>query len=215
MREPDCLALSEASALIAERYLASINWISSPGKVSPLPPPPRWRASVALSGGAAWGLTGVIPMAQLDVGVRYAGWAFEASAAYLGWGQRDLFSTAYQFHHTAAIALAVSRRFELGPGALRIGIAPGLELYWVGSSTTGAATPNPLPHRQLAFASLPFVGAQTGYDFNLIAELTIGIRLQVRAHPGVVTFVTEGYSSHLSTPLVSGDLSVVVGSLLF
>ncbi len=213
--ESDCLALSEATALITERYLASINWISAPGEVSPLPPPPRWQASLALSGGAAVGPTSVTPMARLDVGARYVGWSFEASFAYLGSGQVDLTSTAYQFYRDAAVALPVSKRFELGPGALVAGLAPGLELYWVGSSTTSATTPNPLPHRQLVFAAQPFLAAQTGYDFDLPAGFTLGLRLQVRAHPGTVAFVTEGYASRMVTPLVSGDLSLVVGSLLF
>jgi hypothetical protein len=218
VQEDDCLALSEASALITERYLESINWLSSPGEVSPLPPPPRWQASLALSAGAAVGLTGVTPMAQLDLGARYDGWALELSGAYLGWGQIDLLSStqpASEFQHTGAVALWVSRRSELGPGALRAGLAPGLELYWVGSSTTAVATPNPLPHPGLVFAPLPFIGAQTGYDFNLTAGLTIGVRLQVRAHLGTLSFVTEGYSPHLATPPVTGDLSVVVSSLLF
>jgi len=48
VREGDCLALSEASALIAERYLESIDWKSAPGEVRRLPPPPRWQARLAV-----------------------------------------------------------------------------------------------------------------------------------------------------------------------
>lgn len=215
----DCVALSEATSLIVERYLESINWISSPGEVRPLPPPPRWQARLALSGGAAaGGLTGVAPMAQLELGATYAGWALEVSAAYLGSGEIDLMSTtqpASAFQSTGALAVVVSRSFEVGPGALRVGLAPGLELYWVGSRTTATSSPNPLPHRELVVSPLPFIGAQTGYELHLAPGVTAGLRLQVRAHPGTLTFVTEGYAPRMVTAPVTGDLAVVVGAQLF
>lgn len=218
VRERDCLALSEAAALITERYLESIHWTGAAGEVRPLPPPPRWRASVALGGGAAVGLTGVSPAVQLDIGARHAAWSLELSGAYLGGGSLDLRSTtqpAHEFHHSGAAGLSVGGRFELGPGALRAALTPGVALYWVGSSAAADTSPDPLPHRQLVLTPLPFLGAQAGYDVALTGDLSLGIRLQVRAHLGTRAFITEGYPVSLVTPPVTGDLTVVLGTLLF
>jgi hypothetical protein len=217
----DCLALSEAAALIAERYLASIRWVGTPAAVSalpPPPPPPRWQASLALGGGVGLGLTGPAPMGQLELGVRWGGWTLELAGAYLGSGQVDLVGAArpaYAFEHTGAATLAVGRRLALGPGAVRLALAPGAELFWVGSSPASAGTPDPLPHRQLVTTALPFVGAQAGYELELTDRLTLGLRAQARLHLGSARFSVEGYAPALTTHLVDGELAVTLGSLFF
>lgn len=220
---PDCLGLSGAESSIAERYLQSIAWTAAPGEVRalpPPPPPPRWQASLAVGGGAGLGgLTGPAPVGQLELGARLGGWLLELWAAYLGSGQLPLVTPtrpAYLFHHGAAAALAVGHRLALGPGAVRLALAPGVSLYWVGSSpATPGTTPDPLPHRQLVTGALPSLGLQAGYELNVLERLSLGLRLQARLHLGTATFAAEGYTPSLATHLLEGEACLTVGYLFF
>jgi hypothetical protein len=218
----DCVALSEAAALIAERYLESIQWTTGPVEVDRLPPPepsPSWQLSVALGGGATPGLTGVAPMGELDVGARWGAWLIEASALYLGSGQIALVTTtnpAYEYQYSAAAQLAFGRRFGFGRSAVRVQLTPGAELLWVGSLPSAPnPSPNPLPHHQVAFAAVPFVGLRAGYEFSLSDRLSLGLRVQARVALAQHSFLVEGYTQSLVTHLVDGDAQLALSYLFF
>ena len=220
---PDCLGLSAAAALIAERYLESIDWTAAPGEVQALPPPapaPRWEGTLGLGVGLGLGgLGGLAPVAQLELGARLDGWLLEVWASYLGSGLVALEPStrpAFLFHHGGAVALTAGRRLALGPGAVRLALAPAVALSWVGASAQApGAPPDPLPHRQTAFAALPSVALQAGYELQLRSPVSIGLRLQARLHLGTASFSAEGYTPTLATHLVEGEACLTVGYRFF
>lgn len=218
----DCLALSTAAALMTERYLQSIAWQAPPAVVEVLPPPPppaRWEAVAGLGLGlGVGGLTGVAPTAHLELGLRVEGWLVEVEGAYLGSGQLALLAGTqppFLFHHSAALALAGGRLLPLGPGAVRLAVAPTVALFWVGSEAPVAGAPDPLPHRRTALAALPSVAVQAGYEAELVPRLTLGVRVQARLHLGTAAFAVEGYTPSLATHLVEGEAELTVGYRFF
>ncbi len=218
----DCVALFEAAALIADRYLSSIQWTQGPVEVSPLPPPeptPPLQLLVELAGGAGFGLTGVAPAAQLELGLFRRPWSLELSAAWLGSGQRTLStatpSGAVLTQQTGAAQVALGRRFALGPGALRVELTPGAEVFWVSASSTVDMHPNPLPRTSPVVVALPFVGGRLGYALEFGRRLSLSLRFSVRAHLGERRFVLEGYPQSLVTHPVDGDVTLALGYLFF
>ena len=217
----DCIALSEAAALIAERYLESIQWTAAPVEVSRLPPPepgPPLQLSVALGGGAALGMTGPAPAGEVDLGLRWGGWLLEASGLYLGSGQLDLVDSpvpAYEYQTSAALQLGFGRRFGFGASAVRVQLTPGAGLYWVGARPKLPPSFNPLPHQGGNLSALPFIGLRVGYEYAFTSRLSVGLRVQARLNLLQTKFVVEGYTPWLVTHLVDGDAQLTVGFLFF
>ncbi len=218
----DCVALSEAAALIADRYLSSIEWTKGPVEVSRLPPPeppPPLQLLVELGGGAGLGLTGVAPAGQLELGLSRGAWFAELSAAWLGLGERTLATSSAVpvtlAQQTGAAQLSLGRRLGLGPGHVRLELLGGAELFFVTASAATEVHPNPLPHSGTVVTPLGFAGARAGYTLMLSERWSLSLRVEARAHLGEQRFSVEGYSESLVTHPVDGEVTLAVGRLFF
>jgi hypothetical protein len=228
--QDDCLALSEAAALMTYRYLESIQWTGGAPDVSRLPPPEppsHWRPTVELQGGGGLGLTGLAPVGGFDVGARYAHWWVGVSGLYEGGGQVPLCSNATALctssstqplllQQSSAFEATAGHGFDVGPGAVRLEVVAGAELFWGWVQESTAAGAPPVFHRATALDALPFAGLRTGYELALGQHWLVSVRVQARAHLGQSTFVVQAYTpSQLVTHLVDGDATLAVGYAFF
>jgi hypothetical protein len=220
----DCVALSEAAALMTDRYLESIQWSAGAVSVDPFAPaegPPDGGVAEStplqgvaeIGGGIGLGDLGVAPVAQLDLGAAWGAWRFEAAGLYQAPGQLTLVgpTTAPGFLHeqVAAFQAAAGRRFELGWGALRVEATPGAELFWVWGSGTRVF------QRKSALSALPFLGLRLGYELTFARRLSVCLRVQARAPLGQDQFSVQGYLPTITTQRVDGDAGLALGYLFF
>lgn len=217
----DCVAFSEEAALIADRFLQSIQWTAS-APVTPLPPPEPplpWSAMLEVGGGPTLGLTGVSGGGSIGLGARRSGWQVEIDAAFLGAGSVPISvitpTKASLNQYTGAAEVMLGRLIHFSIFRLRLELGGGAELYFVGASPASGTHPNPLPHAQLTLTPLAFGGARVGFEVALTSHLFAALGVRARVHFGQARFGVEGYPEHFVTHLVDGDAGLSVGYVFF
>jgi hypothetical protein len=218
----DCVAFSEEAALIADRFLQSIQWTAQ-APVTPLPPPEPplpWSALLEVGGGATLGLTGLSGGGGIGLGARRTGgWQLEISAAFLGTGGTPLTTTtpiqASLYQYTGAAQVMAARLIHFSIFRLRLELGGGAELYFVGAAPASSAHPNPLPHNQLTLTPVGFGAARVAYEVALTTRLFIALGVEARLHAGQARFEVTGYPQHFVTHLVDGDAWLSLGYVFF
>jgi hypothetical protein len=216
--EGDCLALTEAAALVADRYLEDVHWIGPPVVIEPVPsevvaPADGWHAGldVAVAGGS--GLADLTGAAQLHAGARWgklllglsAGIQLPSDVAFVAGDP-----TQGSLHAEAGTAqVAAGRRWDAGPGAVELELTPGVE--WFRSWTTGGQ----IYHRQDRWTAAPYVGLRAGYALPLSRHFFVAARAQCEALIQSQVFEVSGYSSALRAQAVEWEGSVAAGYQFF
>ncbi len=216
----DCAAFSEEAALIADRYLQSIDWNTAPAEVNRLPPPeppPPLRPLLEVGGGAELGLSGITPGGSLQVGLRRGPWQVEVGAFFLGTGRLTLSTTtpsgATLTQVSTAAQLAVGRLLPLGPLKVRLELVGGAELFFGQAAADRDSYPNPVLHRALTVTPLGFVGARTGLEVAVTTRFFVALSVEARLHLGTIRLFVEGYPEAFATRLVDGGATLSAGLL--
>jgi hypothetical protein len=218
----DCSALSEAAALMVDRYLDDIHWTGAGTEAEklvplpPLPPPPHFQFAAEASGFGGLLTAGTLLGAGLDFGLRRGAWVAEVGGAVY-------FPVPVQFElstdptqpqgslqvTSARTDLAVGRRFEFGPGAVRVEICPGVDLFWV------SASGGTLFHQVPQLGVVPMIGALLGYDLHVNDRFFVALRASGRLLLTQETFYVEGFSTTVQTQRFEAELSLALGTFLF
>jgi hypothetical protein len=216
--EADCLALTEAAALVADRYLDDVHWSGAPVLVEPVPPeehpvPEGFHAGLdaAIAGGSA--LSGVGGGVELHAGIRWDKFLFGLSGGAQLPSDSALVAgdpTQGSLHAEAGTAQLLAGRFwNAGPGALELELTPGLE--WFRSWTTGGQ----IYHRQDTWSAAPYLGARAGYAVALGRHFYVAARAQGEVLLVRQVFEVYGYSPTLQAQVVQWEGSLAVGYQLF
>jgi hypothetical protein len=106
------------------------------------------------------------------------------------------------------VRLVAGWRPHLGPGTLRLELAPGTELLWV--SATG---PN-LFQQHPGFGASPYVGARVGYEIGLPAGFALALRGEGRVFLSQAQLGVVG-GDYITTPPVDGNVALTASRVFF
>jgi hypothetical protein len=206
--EGDCLALTEAAALVADRYLEDVQWNGPPAVF-----PDAWHGAIdaAVAGGS--GLAGAGAAAELHAGVRWGKLLFGVSGGIQLPNDVALVTgdpTQGSLHAEGGTAqLGAGWRWDVGPGAVELELTPGVE--WFRSWTTGGQ----IYHRQDTWSAAPYIGARAGYILPLTRRFFVAARAQGEVLLVRQVFEVYGYSATLRAQAVEWEGSLAAGYQFF
>jgi hypothetical protein len=215
--EADCLALTEAAALVADRYLEDVHWNGPPVVIQPMepeliPPLEGWHAVIDAAAAGGSGLGGTGGAAELHGGVRWRKLLFGLSGSIALPYDVALVAgdpTQGSLHAEAGTAqLLGGWRLDAGPGAVELELTPGLE--WFRSWTTGGQ----IYHRQDTWSAVPYLGARAGYTLAVGRHFYLAARAQAEALLGSQAFEVNGFLK-IYAKAVEWEGSLAVGYQLF